>query len=111
MYKADGSEVSGIPFGSYLLNFHQKNDYKENTASNLTKKITKTYLKRIAEKTNMKQSLNFQMARHTCFSNLQRTGATFAQILEISGHSRTESLRNYLNKLKPEDMQTIVERL
>ena len=103
--------ISGIPFGEYLLNFHQNSNNVENTSDNLRRRMNKRPLKDIALKTNMKQSLNFQMARHTCFSNLQREGATFNEMLEISGHSRTETLRNYLNDLRPKDMHKLAEKL
>tara|TARA_R100000773_G_C4221084_1_gene119963 strand:+ start:28 stop:1065 length:1038 start_codon:yes stop_codon:yes gene_type:complete len=95
----------------YLMNFHQNSNNVENTSGNLRRRINKRPLKDIALKTNMKQSLNFQMARHTCFSNLQREGATFNEMLEISGHSRTETLRNYLNDLRPKDMHKLAEKL
>tara|TARA_B100000963_G_C22504308_1_gene615291 strand:- start:500 stop:1000 length:501 start_codon:yes stop_codon:yes gene_type:complete len=95
----------------FLLNFHLYSTNKENTSGNLRRRINKRPLKDIALKTNMKQSLNFQMARHTCFSNLQREGATFNEMLEISGHSRTETLRNYLNDLRPKDMHKLAEKL
>ena len=95
----------------YLMNFHQNSTNVENTASNLRSFLNKRYLKDIASKTNMKQALNFRMARHTCFSNLLKEGATFAEIMEISGHSRTDTLRNYLNALRPKDMHKLVEKL
>ena len=97
--------------GEYLLNFQENSANVENTASNLRSFLNKRYLKDIALKTNMKQSLNFRMARHTCFSNLLKEGATFAEIMEISGHSRTDTLRNYLNALRPKDMHKLVEKL
>ena len=96
---------------NYLLNFHENSENKENTADNLRRFVNKTYLKRIAKKTNMKQSLNFQMARHTCFSNLLRNGATFSEIMEVSGHSRTETLKNYLTNLRPADMKKLMKKL
>ena len=96
---------------NYLLNFHDNSENKENTADNLRRFVNKTYLKRIAKKTNMKQSLNFQMARHTCFSNLLRNGATFSEIMEVSGHSRTETLKNYLTNLRPADMKKLMKKL
>ena len=95
----------------YLMNFHQNSANVENTSDNLRRNLNKRYLKDIALKTNMKQSLNFQMARHTCFSNLLKEGATFAEIMEISGHSRTDTLRNYLNALRPKDMHKLAEKL
>ena len=95
----------------YLLNFHQNSKNQENTSDNLRGFLNKKYLKDIAKKLNMKQSLNFQMARHTCFSNLQRSGASFAEIMEISGHSRTDTLRNYLAALKPKNMKKVVDKL
>ena len=86
----------------YLLNFHQYSKNNENTASNLRSYLNDDNgLKQISEKLKMKTSLNFQMARHTCFSNLQREGATFSEIREISGHGRMDILMDYLNKLKP----------
>ena len=96
---------------NYLLNFHLYSKNKENTSDNLRGFLNKKYLKDIAKKLNMKQSLNFQMARHTCFSNLQRSGASFAEILEISGHARVETLRNYLAALKPKNMKKVVDKL
>jgi integrase len=93
------------------LNFHQNSKNKENTSDNLRGFLNKKYLKDIAKKLNMKQTLNFQMARHTCFSNLQRSGANFSEIMEISGHARVESLRNYLAALKPKDMKKVVDKL
>jgi|TARA_B100000035_G_C21032176_1_gene569049 integrase len=105
-------EISGVEWSSFLLNFHQFSKNDENTASNLRTLVNKgNHLKAIGKKTKMKHPLTFEMARHTCFSNLQRTGSTFAEIMEISGHSRTDTLRNYLNNLKPADMRKAVEKL
>ena len=105
-------EISGVEWSSYLLNFHQLSTNELNTASNLRRLVTKdNHLKAISRKTKMKLPLTFDMARHTCFSNLQRTGSTFAEIMEISGHSRVDTLQGYLNKLKPVDMRKAVEKL
>ena len=105
-------EISGVKWSSFLLNFHQLSTNEINTASNLRTLVNKgNHLKAIGKKTKMKHPLTFEMARHTCFSNLQRTGSTFAEIMEISGHSRTDTLRNYLNNLKPADMRKAVEKL
>lgn len=68
-------------------------------------------LKEIAEKIDIDRELHFQMARHTAFSNLYRKDVSFEKLIEISGHSKIKTLRNYIKSLGLEDKREIYELL
>ena len=121
--KVSGKEnidISGFLGGDefYLLNFHQnsKSQKLENTASNLRSRINdELYLKSIAKKLELKESLNYQMARHTFATNLLRTMSEkdkpIRTLMSILGHASQKSTENYINKLKAKDVKKHMEKI
>ena len=102
----------------FLLNFHQnsKSGKQHLTHTNLTSRINgkedrQNYLIAISKDLGISPPIKFEMARHSCFSNLLRQGMNFAQIMEISGHSKLSTLQGYLAKLNPKNQLEIYERI
>ena len=116
----DKKDISGIIGGDskFLLNFHQNSKSKklENTPSNLRSRINdELYLKSIAKKLELKESLNYQMARHTFATNLLRTMSEkdkpIRTLMSILGHASQKSTENYINKLKAKDVKKHMEKI
>ena len=77
----------------YVFNFLDRT-----TTRNLNSLINKT-LKKIAHTINIDADLCYQMARHTAITNLIRKEVSFEQLIEITGHTKIKTLRNYIKSL------------
>ena len=77
----------------YVFNFLERT-----TTRNLNSLINKT-LKKIAIKIDIDKDLCYQMARHTVITGLIRKGVSFEQLIEMTGHTKVKTLRNYIKSL------------
>lgn len=68
-------------------------------------------LKKIAKQIGIDVELHMQMAKHTAFSNLYYKNVPFDKLLNISGHTKIKTLRNYINSLGLKDERNIYEML
>jgi integrase len=93
--------------------------YLDNTSSeeaeyrlikNLRSKLNKQ-LKEIAKAIDIDRKLHFQMARHTCFSNLLKKGTSLDMIRQIAGHRDMKTTLNYVSGFETEDLKEELKKL
>ena len=89
----------------YVFNFLERT-----TTRNLNSLINKT-LKKIAIKIDIDKDLCYQMARHTVITGLIRKGVSFEQLIEITGHTKVKTLRNYIKSLDIEQKKESIYNL
>ena len=89
----------------YVFNFLERT-----TTRNLNSLINKT-LKKIAIKIDIDKDLCYQMARHTVITGLIRKGVSFEQLIEITGHTKVKTLRNYIKSLDIEEKKESIYNL
>ena len=77
---------------------------------NLRSKLNKQ-LKEIAKAIDIDRKLHFQMARHTCFSNLLKKGTSLDMIRQIAGHRDMKTTLNYVSGFETEDLKEELKKL
>lgn len=73
--------------------------------------IVNKELKKIAKQIGLDTGIHMQMAKHTAFSNLYYKNVPFDKLLNVSGHTKVTTLRNYINSLGLKDDRNIYEML
>tara|TARA_B110000483_G_scaffold83893_1_gene104036 strand:+ start:213 stop:1574 length:1362 start_codon:yes stop_codon:yes gene_type:complete len=98
--------------GMFLLNFHDNSKNTENTSDNLRSRVNdEIYLKAISRKLEFKTSLNYQMARHTCSTNLMRNDGKTRMIQDVFGHANIKSTENYLSGFDIEEIRKVYDKI
>ena len=96
----------------FLLNFHDNSKNTENTSDNLRSRVNdEIYLKAISRKLEFKTSLNYQMARHTCSTNLMRNDGKTRMIQDVFGHANIKSTENYLSGFDIEEIRKVYDKI